>query len=501
MYVVFLFLFFTEEGMKMNKKQKTTYDYTIIGAGIVGTLIARHLSQYEVKTLLLEKENDIANVQTSANSAIIHSGHDPKPGTLKARLCVEGNKMYEEMEEMMHIPLRKTGALVVAKNVQELKSLVELQERAKTNGVPSYELLLKDKVHELEPHLSNQIIGALSLPTTKVTFPWEVAIKACHVAIKNGVIFQKNAEVTQIKHEDNLFELTINGKDKIYSKAIINASGIMAEHITSFIEEKPPFKVTPKRGEYFVLDRDVDGLFKNVIYPLPTNKGKGVLITPQTHGNILLGPTSEYTNHTSTFTTSNGLSYVKEHVKALCDHIPYHLIIRSFAGIRASIDKNDFYIQASQKYKKFYQVSGIDSPGLTAAPAIAKYLVEEIININAPKKSSFNGKLEKDIVFKDLSLKRQKALYEKKPLYGNVICQCEQVTEQEIIDAIHSKVGSQTLKGIKKRTRAGTGTCQGGYCQSEVLRIIARETNQAVTDINYDQLDTHILDKESKVGS
>jgi glycerol-3-phosphate dehydrogenase len=485
----------------MNKKQQTVYDFTIIGAGIIGTLIARYLSQYEVKTLLLEKENDIANVQTSANSAIIHSGHDPKPHTLKARLCVEGNKMYEEMEETMHIPLRKTGALVVASSEQELKTLVELQERAKINGVPSYELLLKEKVHELEPHLSDQIIGALSLPTTKVTFPWEVAIKACHVAIKNGVKFQKNSEVTQITHKNDVFEITINEKDKVYSKAVINASGVMSEHITSFLEEEPSFKVTPKRGEYFVLDRDVDGLFKNVIYPLPTEKGKGVLITPQTHGNILLGPTSEYTDDTSTFTTSNGLSYIKEHVKALCDHIPYHLIIRSFSGIRASINKDDFYIQPSKKYKEFYQVSGIDSPGLTAAPAIAKYLVEEVIKLNVPKKSSFNGKLEKDIVFKDLSLRRQKVLYEKKPLYGNIICQCEQVTEQEIIDAIHSEVGSQTIKGIKKRTRAGAGTCQGGYCQSEVLRIIARETNQAVTDINYDQLDTHILDKESKVGS
>ncbi|QWB96381.1 FAD-dependent oxidoreductase [Mycoplasmatota bacterium] len=485
----------------MDSKQQKVFDFTIIGAGIIGTLIARELSQYDVKTLLLEKENDIANVQTSANSAIIHSGHDPKPNTLKARLCVEGNKLYEDMEKTMHIPLRKTGALVVASSEEELKTLVKLQERAKINGVPSYELLLKEKVHELEPHLSDQIVGALSLPTTKVTFPWEVAIKACHVAIKNGVKFQKNSEVTQIKYVNQIFELTINENEKVYSKAVINASGVMAEHITTFLEEEAPFKVTPKRGEYFVVDRDVDGMFKNVIYPLPTDKGKGVLITPQTHGNLLLGPTSEYTDDPKVFTTSKGLTYVKEHVKTLCDHIPYHLIIRSFAGIRASINKDDFYIKPSKKYEQFYHVSGIDSPGLTAAPAIARYLVEEIIKLDAPLKSSFNGKLEKDIVFKDLSLKRQKALYEKKPLYGHIICQCEQVSEQEIIDAVHSEVGSQTIKGIKKRTRAGAGTCQGGYCQSEVLRIIARETNQAVTDINYDQLDTHILDKESKVGS
>ncbi|MFA6801700.1 MAG: NAD(P)/FAD-dependent oxidoreductase, partial [Acholeplasmataceae bacterium] len=378
----------------MDKKQKTIYDFTIIGAGIIGTLIARYLSQYEVKTLLLEKENDIANVQTSANSAIIHSGHDPLPGTLKARLCVQGNQMYNELEKTMHIPLRHTGALVVATSPEELKTLVELQERAKLNGVPEYQLLLNDDVHKLEPNLSKNIIGALSLPTTKVTFPWEVAIKACHVAIKNGVIFQKNSEVTKIQFNDDIFELTINNQDTIFSKAIINASGVKSAYITSFLEETPPFKVTPKRGEYFVLDRNVDGLFTNVIYPLPTEKGKGVLITPQTHGNILLGPTSNPTDDTIPFTTSDGLAYVKEHVSSLCDHIPYQSIIRSFAGIRASIDYPDFYIKSSNQYKNFYQVAGIDSPGLTAAPAIAKYLVEEIIKLDAPLKDTFYSNLD-----------------------------------------------------------------------------------------------------------
>ncbi len=476
------------------------YDYTIVGAGIIGTMIARYLSQYEVKTLLIEKENDIANIQTSANSAIIHSGHDPIPGTLKARLCVEGNKMYEDLEKEMHFPLKYTGALVVTSNESDISKLVELQERAKINGVPTYQLLLKDDIKRLEPNLNDSIIGALSLPTTKVTFPWEVAIKACHVAIRNGVDFRKNYELTDIKYENDLFDLTINHDFHIKTKSVINATGVKADVIASFLEETPPFKMTPKRGEYFVLDKTVEGLFNQVIYPLPSKKGKGVLITPQTHGNILLGPTSEYTDDITPFTTSTGLGYVKEHVKDLCDHIPYNKIIRSFAGIRASSTYNDFYIKPSNKYTKFYQVAGIDSPGLTAAPAIAKYLIEEVIQLQANKKQDFKPNLEQDIVFRDLSLKKQKSLFKVNPLYGRIICQCEQISEQEIIDAIHSPVGSDTLKGIKKRTRSGSGTCQGGYCQSEILRIIARETKQDHTDINYDQLNTHILDKESKVG-
>ncbi|MGE4320695.1 MAG: NAD(P)/FAD-dependent oxidoreductase [Acholeplasmataceae bacterium] len=483
----------------MNNKEMI-YDYAIIGAGIVGSLIARYLSQYETKTILLEKENDIANVQTSANSAIIHSGHDPKPGTLKAKLCVLGNEMYDELEQTMHIPLRRTGAFVVAKNETELRTLVELQERAKLNGVKSYQLLLKDQIKLEEPHLNDTIVGALSLPTTKVTFPWEVAIKACHVAIKNGVTFQKNSMVTNITYQNDIFDIEVNHNTHILAKHVINSSGAHSKELSLFLDEELPFNSTPKRGEYFVLDRQVEGMFKHVIYPLPSQKGKGVLITPQTHGNILLGPTSDYTDDLITYTSRDGLSYVKEHVKDLCDHIPYPYIIRSFSGIRASIDTKDFYIKPSSKYPNFYILAGIDSPGLTAAPAIAKYLVDEIIQIKEPLKNDFNPYLDQDIIFKDLSLKRQQELYKEKPKYGHVICQCEHVSEQEIIDAILSPVGSQTIKGIKKRTRAGAGTCQGGYCQSEVLRIIASVTKSEPTSINYDALGTEILDKESKVG-
>jgi len=481
-------------------KNIEVFDYVIIGAGIIGTMIARELSQYDVKVCLLEKENDIANVQTSANSAIIHSGHDPKPNTLKARLCVEGNKMYEDLEKSMHISLRKTGAFVVASNKEEMNTLKSLYERAKINKVPKIKWLDNETLHKQEPHLSKNIIAALSLPTTKVTFPWEVAIKACHVAIRNGVVFEKNSEVTHISYDDKLFHITVNDKHLKYAKHVINASGVKSEVITSFLE-KSPFKVLPRRGEYFILDRSVDGMFNHVIYPLPTKKGKGVLITPQTHGNILLGPTSDLTKEHTTYTTKEGLTYVKEHIKQLCDDMPYNKVIRSFSGVRASIDYKDFYIQASKTYKNFYQVAGIDSPGLTAAPAIAKYLVDEVIKIKDSKKKSVDLTLEKSIVFKDLSLQRKNALFKKQPLYGHIVCQCEHVSEQEIVDAIHSKVGSHTIKGIKKRTRAGAGTCQGGYCQSKVLAIIARETHQKVTDVLYDDKNTYILDKETKVSS
>ena len=480
----------------MDKQQKV-YDYIIVGSGIIGSMIARELSQYDVESIILEKENDIANVQTSANSAIIHSGHDPKPHTLKAKLCVEGNQLYEELEQTMHIPLRRTGAFVIAKNKEELLTIEALAKRAKINGVPSFELLDQKEIQRQEPHLSKDIIGALSLPTTKVTFPWEVAIKACHVAINQGVTLKLNAEVTNIEYVDHIFHVEINHDVWLYAKHVVNATGVKSEVVTSFLEV-PHFKVMPRRGEYFVLDRMVDGMFDHVIYPVPSKKGKGVLITPQTHGNILLGPTSELTTDDRPYTTKDGLAYIKTHVNDMCDHIPYHRIIRSFTGVRASINQDDFIIEASKKYKHFYQVAGIDSPGLTAAPAIAKYLVEKVININAPKKKNIDMSLKPSIVLKDLSLKEQQALYDKNHKYGHIVCQCEQVSEQEIIDAIVSPVGSHTIKGVKKRCRAGAGTCQGSYCQSHVLRIIARETNKDLKDICYDQVETPILQSPTK---
>ncbi len=478
------------------------YDYTIIGAGIVGTLIARKLSAYPVQTLILDKENDIANVQTSANSAIIHSGHDPRPGTLKARLCVEGNALYDDLEKELHIPLRRTGGLVVAHDKAEIKALEDMLERAKMNGVKGARILTTHQVHQIEPHLNQSIIRALSLPSTKVTFPWEVAIRALQNAIHNGVTFKKNANVSTIHYQDYIFQITLEDGTVIHTKNVINASGVHADNIAHMLEKNVPYRITPKRGEYFVLDRQVEHFIEHVIYPLPTVRGKGVLITPQTHGNILLGPTSELKDDKDRHeTTRSGLAYVKSQVKNLCDHMPYQYMIRSFAGVRASSTHGDFYIQASSAYQGFYHVAGIDSPGLTAAPAIANYLVEEIIKLNLPIKKNFDPYIKPVTPFHQLSFAAQQDMAKKNPRYGHIICQCEHVTEQEIIDAIHSDVGSDTMKGIKKRTRAGSGTCQMGYCQSHILKIIARETNQKMNDINYDAQDTKILGEETKVGS
>lgn len=477
------------------------YDYVIIGSGIIGSLIARELSRYEVSILILDKENDIASHQTTANSAIIHSGHDPKEGSLKAKLCVRGNELYDTLEHELSIPLLRTGAFVVSHDKEEEKMLDILYERACKNGVKDVTFLTKEEALKQEPRLSKTITKVLSLPTTKVTYPWEVAIAAVANAIKNGATFKRNSHVISIDHHGDYYTLHLENKEKIDTYHVINASGVMSDHVAHMIEKEFPLQIKPRRGEYFVLDHKAKDYFKHVIYPLPTKLGKGVLIVPQVHGNILLGPTSiETSDKESVATTKEGLSYIKEHLKYLSHEIPYDLIIRTFAGLRASSTYDDFYIKESVSHPGFYHVAGIDSPGLTAAPAIAEYLIHDVIQLDQPLKSHFDPIRIKPQAFHTLPEHVKEQWVKENPKYGNLVCKCEKITEQEIIDAIHGPTGNDTVKGIKKRARAGSGLCQGGYCEGLVIKIIARETNQKLDEINYYAQNTPILIKETKTS-
>lgn len=476
------------------------YDFIIIGAGIIGTNIARELSKYPFKTLVLEKENDVANHQTVANSAIVHAGHDPIEGSLKAILCVKGNALYEELEHELSIPLLRTGAFVLAHNDEEEQMLRDLKVRADHNGVPTSTILDGHTARKLEPNMSDSVTQVLSLPTTKVTYPWEVAFACLENAMKNGVEFRKNQEVTNIKWVKDHFVVETNFKETIETKHVISASGIFSDQIAHMLEKDVPYTIKPRRGEYYVLDRRVKGYLERVLYPLPTSKGKGVLLVPQVHGNILVGPTSvDQLDKVRTTTTPDGMKQIKEDAARLAKNIPFDKTIRTFAGIRAGSTYKDFFIQESKEFKGFYHVAGIDSPGLTAAPAIARYLVDEVIQPNVEKKENFDPFREEKIFFYTLSEDEQKKKIKENPLYGNIVCKCEKITEVEIMEAIHSPLGSDTIKGIKKRARAGSGLCQGGYCENTVLKIIARETGQSLDQINYYGKDTPILLKETKV--
>jgi glycerol-3-phosphate dehydrogenase len=473
------------------------YDYIIIGAGVIGSCIARELSRFDVKVLVLEKENDVANVQSLANSAIVHSGHNPEPNSLKARLSVWGNKLYEDMEKELEIPLLRTGAFVVAHNKLEEEQLIELAKTAKINQVPEFSILDYKEAVLIEPNLSKSITKVLSLPTTKVTYPWEVAFAAMENAIKNGVTFKKNSLVTNIKKENDKFYVTVNNKDVFET-----TNGVASDDIAHLIEKNVQFKINGRKGEYFVLDKRVKGFVNQVLYPLPTELGKGVLITPQVHGEILLGPNSmEVEDKYHPTTSYEGLAYVKQHASTLAENIPFNQIIRSFAGIRSTSDYDDFYIKESLEFSNLYHLGGIDSPGLTACFAIAKYLVNDVMKVNEKYEvnKAFDPYRKKRQMFHRLSQEEKQSLIKDEPLYGNIICKCEKITEKEILDAMHGPLGSNTIKGIKKRTRAGAGLCQGGYCEEKIMKMIAKEFNMSPLDVVYDKEETKLFVSETKV--
>ncbi|MBN2540052.1 MAG: NAD(P)/FAD-dependent oxidoreductase [Bacilli bacterium] len=478
------------------------YDYVIIGAGIIGTCVARELSRYSVKAIVLEKENDVANVQTLANSAIIHSGHNPEPDSLKAKLNIWGNQLYDELEQELDIPLLRSGAYVVAHNEQEEAELEKLYQNALANEVPDVALLSFEEAVKTEPNLARSITKVLTLPTTKVTYPWEVAFACMENAMKNGMEFQKNATVTKIEPKDDFYIITVNNRQTIETKAVINAAGVASDDIAAMIDKTVEFKITPRKGEYFVLDNRMKGFVNHVLYPLPSEAGKGVLLTPQVHGEILVGPNSVYVEDKyRTDVSFEGLNYVKANAGALAENVPFHKIIRSFAGIRATSTYDDFYIQESKEHKGIFHFGGLESPGLSAAPAIAKYLLRDVIHIEKlfPEKPDFDPIRKKKPEFHTFTLDEKRKLIEEYPTYGNIICKCEQITEKEIVDAIHAPLGSNTIKGLKKRTRAGAGLCQGGYCEEKVMKLIARETGVSPLTIAYDATDSALFLEETKV--
>ncbi|PAT01279.1 hypothetical protein CI105_07420 [Candidatus Izimaplasma bacterium ZiA1] len=474
------------------------YDVLIIGSGITGACISREMSKYQAKTIIIEKENDVAQKATLANSAIVHSGHDPIPGTLKAKFNILGNRMYKQMSEELDIPLMECGGLVVATTLEEEKTLDMLYARAFENGLKKSEvkLLTKDEVKEKEPNISDHVTKALSLPSTSVTYPLEAAIANIENAMNNGVELATNEEVISIVKNKEHFEV-FTKRNKYEAKVVINASGINAENISKMIA-KTNFTISPRKGEYYVLDKDVT-LVNSVIYPTPSEKGKGVLVTPQYHGNTLLGPTSEFVENDTESTTKKGLDYIKVNIEKTVTNIPYNKIIRSFAGSRPTPSTKDFIIEESN-IKGFINVAGIESPGLTAAPAIARYVVEGIVanNIDLVENKNFNPYRKKVIRMNELSDEEKNELYKRDSRFANIICRCESITEGEIIEAIHRNCGATTVTGVKNRVRAGAGRCQGGFCQPEVLKILARELKIDPMEVLYSKKDSAILKAKTK---
>jgi glycerol-3-phosphate dehydrogenase len=475
------------------------YDITIIGAGITGTFIARELSRYQLKVLLIDKENDIANGTTKANSAIVHAGFDASEGTLKAKFNVRGNELYEAVCKELHVPFKRIGSLVIAFNKQEMETVQELFERGIKNGVPQMEVLDKESVLKLENNLSEDIVGALYAKTAGIVGPWELAIALAENALENGVELQLDSPVTDIKKIADGYCLTA-GDRKVESKIIINCAGIHSDDINNMINS-PSFEILPNRGEYNLFDKSVGNLVNTAVFTCPSEAGKGVVVMPTVHGNLLIGPSAEYVDNKNSFdTTFEGLTSIGEHAQHTLKQIGFKNVITSFTGLRAKVKTQDFIIEESKESLGFFNVAGIDSPGLTSAPAIAEYVVELVKRRieNMEVKQEFNPNRRPSIHFMELSDDEKAKLIEKDPRFGRIICRCEQITEGEIVDVIKRKAGARTLDGVKRRARPGAGRCQGGFCAPRVMEILAREQEIDITEVVKDSRDSYILTGKTK---
>lgn len=476
-------------------------DVAVIGCGIVGASLAYELSKYELNCVVLEKENDIADATTKANSAIVHAGYDPEPGTLMARLNVEGAKMIEELCEKLSVSYKKCGSLVLAFDEKDMQSIGALLEKGVKNQVPEICILSKEETLKMEPNLSSSIMGSLYAPSGAIVNPWELCIALADTAKINGIDFCLNTPVTAIEKKHGYYIIDADGK-KIEAKFVVNAAGVHSGDVCAMVE-KPDFTIIPNSGQYFLMDKEMGNIVKRVVFQCPSKLGKGVLVAPTVHGNLIVGPDSvDIEDGDNVSTTSKGMEFVKQTAKRSVPGIDYSLSIRNFAGVRAQSNRDDFIIEQCKTAKGFFNLAGIKSPGLSSAPAIAleclKMLSEAGLALN--KKSEFTD--ERHVIkFKELDSVQKSELIRDNPLFGRVICRCETITEGEIVEALHSPITPRTIDAIKKRCNAGMGRCQGGFCGPRVHEIISRELKIPMEEVLLNKEGTIIITGETKGGA
>lgn len=473
------------------------YDAVIIGAGVVGSAIARELSKYQIKACVLEREEDVCCGTSKANSAIIHAGFDATPGTLKAKLNVRGNAMMDALSKELDIPFQRNGSLVVCTKDQDRAGLEKLLEKGKANGVPELRIVERGELLSMEPNLADDVSCALYAPTGGIVCPFHMTMAFAENAFDNGIAFYLNTEVTGIEKTADGYRILATRKDGVCSgstlapgthvfttKAVINAAGVYSDAMNNLVS-KHTLSIVPRKGEYMLLDKAAGTHVSHTIFQLPSAMGKGVLVTPTVHGNLLVGPTaSDITDKEGVNTTADGLAYVGKTASMSVRDIPLRQVITSFAGLRAHEAGNDFIIGEASDAPGFFNAAGIESPGLSSAPAIGELVAGMLRDkYNLPENPSFCGR-RKGILHPDtLSMEERNELIHKQPAYGNIICRCEMISEGEIVDAIHRTLGARSLDAVKRRTRAGMGRCQAGFCSPRTMEILEREVPMSIYDI------------------
>lgn len=480
------------------------YDVIVVGTGVCGAAVARELSKYQMNVLCLEKENDVADGTTKANSGIVHAGYDPEPGTRMAELNVLGNRMIEQLARDLDIPYQKCGSLVLAFDETDRETIQTLYERGVANGVPGLEIWSPEQVAEKEPNVSKEITGALYAPTGGVVSPWELAIAQLEVAVQNGAEVLLERKVTLVEPEAGGYAVTADhcGSTEVYyAKAVVNAAGVHADEIQRCMEE-PCYHTVPNKGQYYLLDKSQGSLVNHVVFQCPSKLGKGILVSPTAHGNLIVGPDSvDIEDRDDVSTTAEQLAFVREVAARTCDSINYRESIRNFSGVRSQSEYDEFLISAAEGHPSFISLANIKSPGLTASPAIALEVVQMLENVGITLHEKEHYETKRHFPrFRELSAEQKQELISADPRYGHIICRCETITEGEIVAAVNSPIPALTIDAVKRRCNAGMGRCQGGFCSPRVLEIISRERGLDPVDVMKDKAGSYILTGKTSKG-
>lgn len=475
-----------------------SYDIIIIGAGVTGAAIARELSRYECRVLVIEKDEDLCSGTSKANSGIVHAGYDAKPGTLKAKMNIRGNEMMPFLAQELDIPFKQIGSLVVCTDESMRSGIEELYQRGLTNGVPNMKILGREVVIQMEPNISENVVCALFAPTAGVICPFRLNIALAECANQNGVDFVFDSKVLSVEKKGDHFEVT--APDEVYRcSVVVNCAGCHSDDLHNMVSDRK-LHITPRRGDYMLLDRSTEGFVNHVIFPQPTKLGKGILVTPTVHGNTLVGPTAIDTdNKDEAPVTADGLTQVSAGSARNVEGVPLRQVITGFSGLRAHEAGGEFILEEVSDCPGFFDCVGIESPGLTACPAIGEYMASLV-----SEKLSLELKNEWNPICHDvkkpfeMSADERNALIKEHPEYGRIICRCETVTEGEIIDAVKRPLGARSLDGVKRRTRAGMGRCQGGFCSPRVMEIISRVTGIPLDEVTKNGGNSKILTGRTK---
>ena len=459
-------------------------DILIIGAGVTGCAVARVLSRYEASLTVIDRGADVAEGASKANSGIVHAGFDAHPGTLKAKLNVEGAKMYPALCEELCVPYSEPGALVVAFSEEDRKTIEKLVAQGAANDVPGVRLIERDEVLAMEPNTNPEAVCALYAPTSGLTSPYEMTFALADHAALNGAQFRLNEEVTDVKKgEDGLWHVAATSGEYT-CKVLVNCAGVGSAKIHNMMSDNE-LTIINRRGQYYLMDRMANLPFKMTMFQCPTKMGKGILVSPTVHGNLLLGPTAEdIPGELDTATTAEGLAEVLAKSRLTWPNASPRGTITNFSGIRAHEAKGDFVIGAVEGQENAYETVGIESPGLSAAPAVGEMLGGIIAEEQKlVRKAEIVPAIKRNKPFHEMNTEERIEAVKENPLYGNIICRCEVITEAEIREAVRRPVGATTIDGVKRRTRAGMGRCQGGFCSPRVAEIIAEELNIKMTEV------------------